>query len=95
MHWAPVVSQLLYLAPMYLILRVMRANWRAQWFAAWLFIAADWVGQDYFSPQGFGYLLYLLFIGILLNWFRRRRSARSPRPGTAPAAGGGASRATR
>jgi hypothetical protein len=70
MHWAPVVSQLLYLAPMYLILRVMRANWRAQWFAAWLFIAADWVGQDYFSPQGFGYLLYLLFIGILLNWFR-------------------------
>ncbi len=70
MHWAPVASQLLYLAPMYLILRVMRANWRAQWLAAWLFIAADWVGQDYFSPQGFGYLLYLLFIGILLNWFR-------------------------
>ncbi len=70
MHWAPVASQLLYLAPMYLILRVMRANWRAQWLAAWLFVAADWVGQDYFSPQGFGYLLYLLFIGILLNWFR-------------------------
>jgi hypothetical protein len=70
MHWAPVISQLLYLAPMYLILRVMRASWRAQWLAAWLFVAADWVGQDYFSPQGFGYLLYLLFIGILLNWFR-------------------------
>jgi O-antigen/teichoic acid export membrane protein len=70
LHWAPVTSQLLYLAPMYLILRVMRANWRAQWLAAWLFAAADWVGQDYFSPQGFGYLLYLLFIGILLNWFR-------------------------
>lgn len=70
LHWAPVASQLLYLAPMYLILRVMRANWRAQWLAAWLFAAADWVGQDYFSPQGFGYLLYLVFIGILLNWFR-------------------------
>jgi O-antigen/teichoic acid export membrane protein len=70
MHWTPVISQLLYLAPMYLILRALRANWRAQWLAAWLFVAADWVGQDYFSPQGFGYLLYLLFIGILLNWFR-------------------------
>ena len=70
LHWAPVASQLLYLAPMYLILRVMRANWRAQWLAAWLFAAADWVGQDYFSPQGFGYLLYLVFIGVLLNWFR-------------------------
>ncbi len=70
LHWAPVASQLLYLAPMYLILRVMRANWRAQWLAAWLFATADWVGQDYFSPQGFGYLLYLVFIGILLNWFR-------------------------
>jgi O-antigen/teichoic acid export membrane protein len=70
LHWAPVASQLLYLAPMYLILRVMRANWRAQWLAVWLFAAADWVGQDYFSPQGFGYLLYLVFIGILLNWFR-------------------------
>ncbi|HEY0542082.1 MAG TPA: hypothetical protein VGD53_27225 [Actinoallomurus sp.] len=70
LHWAPVVSQLLYLAPLYLILRVMRANWRAQWLAAWLFAAADWVGQDYFSPQGFGYLLYLAFIAILLNWFR-------------------------
>jgi len=28
-----VASQLLYLAPMYLILRTMRANWRAQWLA--------------------------------------------------------------
>lgn len=70
LHWAPVASQLLYLAPMYLILRVMRANWRAQWLAAWLFAAADWVGQDYFSPQGFGYLLYLLFVAVLVNWFR-------------------------
>jgi O-antigen/teichoic acid export membrane protein len=70
LHWAPVASQLLYLAPLYLILRVMRANWRAQWLAAWLFVVADWVGQDYFSPQGFGYLLYLVFAGILLNWFR-------------------------
>ena len=23
-----------------------------------------WVGQDYFSPQSFNYLLYLLFVGV-------------------------------
>lgn len=77
LHWSPVALQLLYLAPLYLILRTMRASWRAQWFAAWLFVVADWVGQDYFSPQGFTYLFYLLFVGVLLNWFR-------PRPRPAP-----------
>lgn len=76
LHWAPLVTQLLYLGPMFLILRVMRTNWRAKWMAAWLFVVADWVGQDYLSPQAFGYLLYLLFIGILLTWFRAE-----PRPG--------------
>ncbi|MCO6008351.1 hypothetical protein NE236_25570 [Actinoallomurus purpureus] len=83
LHWAPVVSQLLYLAPVYLILRVMRANWRACWLAAWLFVVADWVGQDYFSPQGFSYLLYLMFVGVLLNWFRPpvRPAAWLPRTG--------------
>ncbi|GAA0366476.1 hypothetical protein NE235_02740 [Actinoallomurus spadix] len=70
LHWAPVAAQLLYLGPLYLILRTMRANWRACWLAAWLFVVVDWVGQDYFSPQGFTYLLYLLFVGVLLNWFR-------------------------
>ena len=27
-----------------------------------MFVLSGWVGQDYFSPQGFGYLLYLLFV---------------------------------
>lgn len=69
MHWSSVGLELLYLVAFYLILRVMWANWRAKWFAAWMLVAADWVGQDYFAPQGFGFLLYLLFLGILLNWF--------------------------
>jgi hypothetical protein len=69
MHWSPVALQLLYLAAYFLILRGMRANWRATWFAAWLLITADWVGQDYFAPQGLGFAFYLLFVGILVNWF--------------------------
>jgi hypothetical protein len=70
LRWATVANQLLYLIPLYLILRVMRASWRAKWMSAWLFMVADWVGQDYFSPQAFGMLLYLFFVGIMLNWFR-------------------------
>lgn len=31
---------------------------------------SGWVGQDYFSPQGFTFLLYLAFVAILLVWFR-------------------------
>jgi hypothetical protein len=31
----------------------------------------NWVGQDYFSPQSFDFLLYLVFAAILVNWFVR------------------------
>ncbi|MEV5748287.1 hypothetical protein AB0L00_10750 [Actinoallomurus sp. NPDC052308] len=82
LHWAPVAAQVLYLAPLYLILRTMRANWRACWLTAWLFVVGDWVGQDYFSPQGFTYLLYLLFVGVLLNWFRPAVRPADWRPAT-------------
>lgn len=70
LRWAPPVTNLLYLVPYALILRTLRATWRAKWFAAWLFVAANWVGQDYLSPQAFAYLLYLFFVAILVNWFR-------------------------
>lgn len=66
----PLLSNLLYLLAFALLLRNLRASWRASWFAAWLFCVLDWVGQDYFSPQGFGYWLYLVFIAILVSWFR-------------------------
>ncbi|HEX2073570.1 MAG TPA: hypothetical protein VHF92_07275 [Geodermatophilus sp.] len=66
----PVVSNLLYLLPLWLILRNVRATWQARWLAMWLFVVLNWVGQDYFSPQGFTYLLYLLFVAVLVTWFR-------------------------
>ena len=80
LHWAPVVTNLLYLAPFLLILRTLRANWRARWFAVWLFPVLNWVGQDYLSPQAFGYLLYLCWIAILVTWFRPAVRERPPRP---------------
>ncbi|MER0478950.1 lipopolysaccharide biosynthesis protein [Streptomyces sp. Edi2] len=73
LRWWPLTVQLLYLAPLFLLLRAVRASWRAKWCALWLFALCGWVGQDYFSPQGFTYLLYLAFVAILLVWFRDPR----------------------
>ncbi|ANP54147.1 O-antigen/teichoic acid export membrane protein [Streptomyces griseochromogenes] len=69
-RWWPTAVQLAYLAPMLLLTRSLRASWRAKWTGVWFFVLCGWVGQDYFSPQGFTYLLYLVFVAILLVWFR-------------------------
>ncbi|MFJ8200318.1 lipopolysaccharide biosynthesis protein [Streptomyces sp. NPDC096152] len=69
-RWWPLTMQLLYLPPMFLLTRALRAGWRAKWTGVWIFVLGGWVGQDYFSPQGFTYLLYLAFVAILLVWFR-------------------------
>ncbi|MFB6640512.1 lipopolysaccharide biosynthesis protein [Streptomyces chartreusis] len=72
-RWWPLTMQLLYLVPMFLLVRHMRASWRAKWTGIWVFVLGGWVGQDYFSPQGFTYLLYLVFAAVLLVWFRAPR----------------------
>ena len=72
-RWWPMTMQLLYLVPLFLLVRHMRAGWRAKWTGIWIFVLSGWVGQDYFSPQGFTYLLYLVFVAILLVWFRAPR----------------------
>ncbi len=65
----PMAIDLLCLPPLFLIMRNLRIPWRAQWLAGFLFVVGNWVGQDYFSPQAFDYLLYLVFLAILVNWF--------------------------
>ncbi|WP_159766498.1 lipopolysaccharide biosynthesis protein [Streptomyces sp. HM190] len=83
-RWWPTAMQLLYLAPMFLLARHVRANWRARWTGVWIFVLSGWVGQDYFSPQGLTYLLYLAFVAILLVWFRAPRMLwATVRPGEA------------
>lgn len=69
--WTPLLSNLLYLLPFVMILRQVVATTRARWFAALLFVLVQWIGQDYFSPQGFTFAIYLAFVAILLRWFGR------------------------
>jgi hypothetical protein len=68
----PVAIDLLCLLPLFLIMSSLRISWRARWLAGFFFAVGNWVGQDYFSPQALNYLLYLVFVAILVNWFAGR-----------------------
>src|SRR5258708_22885807 len=68
--WAPVFFNLIYLGPMYVIFTSITTNKRLVWLSLLFFQLSNWVGQDYFSPQGFNFFLYLVIIAILLKWFR-------------------------
>src|SRR5215203_5731495 len=76
--WTPVVLNLLQLGPLLLIFGSATNDKRLVWLAVWFFYLANWVGQDYFSPQGFNYLLHLTILGILVAWFRVPAGERHP-----------------
>ena len=98
LRWWPTVIDVLCLVPLALIMRSLRVNWRAQWFALLLFSVGNWVGQDYFSPQSFNYLLYLTFVAILLTWFGTGAAtarAEPPRPRPRPRHGHGSGSGSR
>jgi hypothetical protein len=63
--WTPVVLNLLYTLPVFLLaLWLFRSDIPA-WTSVWIFVLGNWVGQDYFSPQGFAYLGYLVIVVLL------------------------------
>lgn len=80
----PMAIDLLYLPPLFFLTRNLRISWRARWLAGFLFAVGNWVGQDYFSPQAFNYLLYLVFVAILVNWFAQPVGSQPPRLLRAP-----------
>lgn len=72
LRWAPVVFNIAYLAPLWIIGRSLVADERARWVALWLFVSANWVHQDYLSPQAEAYFLYLVVIAVVLRYFSGR-----------------------
>ena len=72
--WAPFVSELSYAGPLILIFRTFSADQRIRWTALWIFYLGNWVGQDYFSPQGYAYFLYLTVIAVSLRHFTAARA---------------------
>ncbi|WP_240106436.1 hypothetical protein [Streptomyces sp. MUM 203J] len=74
-NWAPVVLGLLMLPVLVLLYRTFTEDWRLVWTGVWIFQLANWVGQDYLSPQGFSYLLFLTILTVVLRHFVRPGSA--------------------
>lgn len=48
-----------------MLLRNFTQDWRTIWTATALFLVGNWVGQDYFSPQGTTFFLYLCVLALL------------------------------
>lgn len=68
--WAPAFFNLAYLPALALIYSSLGASRKVMLLAIAVFLLGNWPTQDYFSPQAFSYLLYLLITGILLHWYR-------------------------
>jgi hypothetical protein len=68
--WAPVFYNLIYAGPLYMIFTSASTDKRLAWLGLWFFYITNWVGQDYFSPQGLNFFLYLVIIAMLLKWFK-------------------------
>jgi hypothetical protein len=67
--WTPVFYNLMYLPPLIAIGLRVTGNRTVTWLAAWLFTASNWIGQDYFSPQGWYLFVYLVVMAVLIEWF--------------------------
>lgn len=66
--WGPPVNDLLWLGPLFLLGRTFTTNRRVLWGGIWIFYLGNWVGQDYFSPQGFVYPIYLCLIYLCIRY---------------------------
>ncbi|WP_220196248.1 hypothetical protein [Ktedonospora formicarum] len=68
--WAPVFNNVITLAALYFLFTTFTTNRRVIWLALWLFCITNWIGQDYFSPQGLFFCFYIVILAILLKWFK-------------------------
>ncbi len=82
LRWFPFVIELSYLAPLLVIARFSGVSRRAGFLGIALFYSANWIYQDYFSPQALNYFFFLTVIGTVLAGWRARTTrhvTRGPR----------------
>ncbi|MBA2724953.1 MAG: hypothetical protein H0U53_03090 [Actinobacteria bacterium] len=68
--WAPLFFNLLYLPPLFTIASSFTQDRRHIWLACWCFYLANWVNQDYLSPQAFALFFYLVVLALVIRIFR-------------------------
>ncbi|MHB1339935.1 MAG: hypothetical protein ACYCYG_14095, partial [Bellilinea sp.] len=70
LSWAPVFFELIYMGPLFIIYSSLTDSKRLVWLGIWIFYITNWVGQDYFSPQGLNFFFFLVVLAVLIRWFR-------------------------
>lgn len=68
-RFTPAVLNGLYVLALIPVYRRLSDDPRRVAAAIWLFLVGNWIGQDYFSPQGVSLLFYLLIMGLCLAGF--------------------------
>lgn len=68
-RFSPAVLNALYVLALIPVYRRLTDDPRRVAAAIWLFLVGNWIGQDYFSPQGISLLFYLLIMGLCLAGF--------------------------
>jgi hypothetical protein len=65
-RWTPVVGDAICVVLVFGIARAALPGRRQAWLVVWGFVLLNWIGQDYFSPQAFAYILFLAAIMIIM-----------------------------
>lgn len=69
--WAQPAFELLNVSALVFCFRGLTRDRRVVWCAVWIFLAANWLGQDYLSPQAFAFFEGMVVVGIVLRCARR------------------------
>lgn len=67
LRWAPLVFELAYLFPVKALANMSLRSSRARYAALPIFLAGNWIDQDYFSPQAVALLLYLVVVVVAVR----------------------------
>lgn len=65
--WAPVANQIGFAAATLFVARGLTRDVRVVWLTAYVALLTNWVGQDYFAPQGFAVVVGIAIVGVLLR----------------------------
>ncbi|MFI6471707.1 hypothetical protein ACIBL5_15840 [Streptomyces sp. NPDC050516] len=75
LNWASLFYGVVLIPVLVLIYRTFAEDWRLVWTGVWIFEVANWVGQDYFSPQGMALILDLAVLAVVFRHFVRPGAA--------------------
>lgn len=68
--WAPIYFNLVICLLLSFAYRFLHMAKRVQYLALFLFVPANWVGQDYFAPQALAFVLSLAVLAMVVAWLQ-------------------------